>query len=277
MKLSIMHGRLSPPEDGRFQSFSRANWASEFERAAAAGLWGIEWIYDVYSYGANPIETDDGIVAMRELSRMHGIQVQSLCADWFMERLLFRVAAAEREGNQERLRWLLERCRRLGVRHIVLPFVDSSRLVNEPERAEIVQLLLRLEPEAKRCRVELHLETDLGPAQFAALLEQLPSPWIKANYDSGNSAANGFSASEEWKAYGSRIGSVHFKDRVCGGGTVPLGTGDVDWPELLDAMREFRGPLTMQVARGEDGQEISWARQNREWLENAARSHGWAG
>ena len=33
----IMQGRLSPPEDGRFQSFPRNSWREEFRRAHEAG------------------------------------------------------------------------------------------------------------------------------------------------------------------------------------------------------------------------------------------------
>ncbi len=42
----VMQGRLSPPEDGRFQSFPRAGWRNEFANARAAGFSYIEWIHD---------------------------------------------------------------------------------------------------------------------------------------------------------------------------------------------------------------------------------------
>ncbi|HEX8550147.1 MAG TPA: TIM barrel protein [Abditibacteriaceae bacterium] len=272
--LSIMQGRLSPVEHGRFQSFPRANWKQEFARAAEAGLNGIEWIYDVYGEGFNPIETDEGIAEMQQLFAQHGIKVRSLCADWFMEKLLFRVQEPERSANIAKLIWLIERSEIAEIKHIVLPFVDSSKMRTVEEQAEVVAVLKALAPEAQRCGVELHLETDLGPREFAELLEQLPAPWIKANYDSGNSAANGYRASEEWAAYGDRIGSVHFKDRVLGGGTVPLGEGAVDWSELFKAMQPYRGPMIMQVARGVAGEETQWARHNREWIEKRAESYG---
>ena len=36
--LYTMQGRLSPPEDGRFQSFPRSNWAKEIELAPHSPL-----------------------------------------------------------------------------------------------------------------------------------------------------------------------------------------------------------------------------------------------
>jgi hexulose-6-phosphate isomerase len=91
---------------------------------------------------------------------------------------------------------------------------------------------------------------------------------IRVNYDSGNSASLGHAPREEWAAYGPRIGSVHIKDRVRNGGTVPLGTGDADFRALFEAIRAvgYGGPWVLQVARGTSGDEVSWARKNRAFL-----------
>jgi hexulose-6-phosphate isomerase len=91
---------------------------------------------------------------------------------------------------------------------------------------------------------------------------------LKANYDSGNSASLGYDVRQELAAYGNRIGSVHIKDRIRGGGTVPLGTGNADLPALFTelAATEYAGDFVLQVARELPGNEIAWARQNREWV-----------
>jgi hexulose-6-phosphate isomerase len=61
---------------------------------------------------------------------------------------------------------------------------------------------------------------------------------------------------------------VHIKDRIRGGGTVPLGTGDADFPTVFSQLNKIRydGDITLQVARSEPGQEIAWARLNREFV-----------
>ncbi len=68
-----------------------------------------------------------------------------------------------------------------------------------------------------------------------------------------------------------RIGSVHIKDRVNGGSTVPLGSGDADLPTLLAGLARLRyqGDYVLQVARGADGHEVEWARHNRLFLVHA--------
>ena len=66
---------------------------------------------------------------------------------------------------------------------------------------------------------------------------------LKVNYDSGNSSSLGYHPRDEFAAYGCRVGSVHIKDRVRGGGTVPLGTGNADFPALFAALKKiaYRG------------------------------------
>jgi hexulose-6-phosphate isomerase len=276
--IGIMQGRLNPPAEGRFQSFPREDWAEEFQRAKQAGLGCIEWIYDVYGADVNPLATDPGIETMRALSARHGVAIKSLCADYLMDRPLLRAGAAERAELLGILSWLIGRCASAGIEHIVMPFVDASRIVTEAEADEVVAMLQPAMGRAEEAGVELHLETSLPPDRFAALLDRLPHPKLKANYDSGNSASLGYFPREEFAAYGPRVGSVHIKDRVRGGGTVPLGTGDADFPGLFEAIGRtgYHGAYILQVARGEPGDEVSWSARNRDWLDGQLRSAGLA-
>ena len=91
---------------------------------------------------------------------------------------------------------------------------------------------------------------------------------LKVNYDSGNSASLGYSPAEEFAAYGERVGSVHVKDRILGGSTVPLGTGNADFEVLSRCLNEigYAGDFILQVARGTTGQEVDWALQNRDFV-----------
>lgn len=276
--IGIMQGRLGPPVEGRFQSFPRDTWAAEFGRAERAGLGGIEWIYDLFGADVNPIATDEGVATMGALSARHGVAVQSLCADYFMDRSLLRTGAAERRELLGTLAWLIGRCAKVGIRHIVLPFVDASRIETDAEAGEVVALLGPALDDAGRAGVELHLETSLPPDRFAALLGRLPHPMLKANYDSGNSSSLGYSPREEFAAYGPWVGSIHIKDRVRGGGTVPLSTGDADFPALFAAIRGvgYDRDYVLQVARGEPGDEVAWAARNRSWLVEQLEAAGLA-
>ena len=113
------------------------------------------------------------------------------------------------------------------------------------------------------------MESSLPPAEFGRLLAELPHPLVKVNYDSGNSSSLGYKPSEEFAAYGCRVGSVHIKDRISMVGTVPLGQGDADLEAVFAGLRRinYAGDIVLQVARGVAGDEVEWARCNRAFVE----------
>jgi len=267
-QIGIMQGRLGPPEDGRFQSFPRLSWREEFSRAAASGLNCIEWIYDHYGEEVNPLATDSGVAEMLQASASSGVSVRTCCADWFMEAPLVRATGNELAQRLERLRWLLGRCRQAGIGQVTLPFVDASRIESDAEARAVAAAIRLVLPAAEETGVEIHLETALPPVEFAALLAELQHPLVRVNYDSGNSSSLGYDVSAEFAAYGSRVGSAHVKDRLKGGGTVPLGAGDADLPAFFECLQSinYHRPLVMQVARGVAGDEVQWARHNRQYI-----------
>lgn len=268
MLIAIMQGRLVPPSDGRIQCFPRERWRDEFALAAAAGLAAIEWIYDLYGADINPIAADDGLAWIRSLSTQSHVLVRSLCADYFMDKPLLRANEREIEERTETLIWLLGRCAMLGVSRVVLPFVDASRIDSDAELGDVVAVLEHVLPALEQTGVELHLETSLSPDRFADMLARLPHSMVKVNYDSGNSSSLGYHPMDEFAAYGARVGSVHIKDRVYGGGTVPLESGDTDFKALFKCLEDtaYPGDFVLQVARGQAGDEVAWARRNREFV-----------
>ena len=274
-RIRIMQGRLVPPMDGRFQSFPRGRWQEEIASAREAGLDGIEWIYDTFGEGLNPIETAEGRRLFIQLCADHHVIVDSVCADYFLDQPLLRAHGDDRERLEHRLHELVAQCGPMQIRYIVLPFVDASRIESDADAAEVVSILLRAIPIAERSNVELHLETSLSPRRFASLLAHMDHPLVRVNYDSGNSASLGYRPAEEFDCFGDRVGSVHIKDRVKGGGTVPLGSGDADFAGLFACLRAtgYQGDYVLQVARDQDGNEVPWARANAAWLRGQLTEH----
>jgi L-ribulose-5-phosphate 3-epimerase len=267
-RIGIMQGRLLPPIANRIQSFPAEAWADEFHLAATVPLDTIEWIYEVNGAEDNPIGTRTGLERLRTLTEDQGVGVRSLCADYFMDRPLVRVAEADRREGERVLCWLVSQCALAGIERIVLPFVDVSRIAVAEDYRDVVDSLRKITPDLERTGVEIHLETDLPPLEFARLLSAVDHPKVRVNYDSGNSASLGYSPSTEFAAYGHSVGSIHLKDRVRGGGTVPLGEGHADFAALFAEVQRvgYRGDFILQVARGVAGDELAWARHNLEFL-----------
>jgi L-ribulose-5-phosphate 3-epimerase len=267
-RIGIMQGRLSPPTDGKFQSFPKYSWKDEFYRAQEAGLKSIEWIFEADEWEKNPISSANGILEINELIKKTGVIVESVCADYFMDIPYFPLSDKLKSDHKEKLKWLAGQSIRIGARFVDLPFVDASKIES---RDQFVQVKEFLEPAlnfASKTNLVIALETNLGPEDFLTLLNENPHPMLRANYDTGNSSGIGYNCVEELNAYGNRIATVHIKDRLLNNGTKPLGTGSADFPMFFTqlARLNYKGPVILQVAR--EGDEVETAIKNRIFVES---------
>ena len=256
--LGVMQGRLLPQYKGRYQSHPLGYWQDEFNLAANLGLDCIEFILDFENAAHNPLLTQEGRKQIKSLFDQTGVRVISVCADYFMEAPLHDEDDQEVEKNISILRQLIDASVELGVRDIVIPCVDQSSIQKKGLRDRFQEVFTEIIPEAEKSHVNLSLETDLSPSQFAELLNKLDSIHVTVNYDIGNSASHGYDPIEEIAAYGDRISDIHIKDRAFGGGSVKLGTGVADIPgffKLLEGL-DYRGPFIMQAYRDIEGVNI---------------------
>ncbi len=266
--IGIMQGRLSPVIDGKIQFFPWHTWQREFSLAKDNGFASIEFIFDCDRFQDNPLWTDRGIEQVKKATVENGVAVDHICADYFMARPFVRVDASGREASIEVLKKLIAQAAKIGAVGIEVPLVDNSRIQDDQEAAIVARSIQAVLPVAEQCRMEIGLETSLPPGRFKALLEQIDHPLVKANYDSGNSASLGFDTAEEIGALGAWISNVHIKDRVLGGTTVALGTGNADFHKTFRALADigYAGPFVLQAARASDGDEIKNARHNLQFV-----------
>jgi hexulose-6-phosphate isomerase len=274
--IGIMQGRLLPRFEGRFQAFPADGWQREFSLARAAGIQCIEWIYETHHESVNPLGSAAGIREVRQLTAETGVQVRSICADYYMQESLLDGEGVLRFNVVDHLLWLIGQAGDLSIRYIVLPFVDASALRSARAREGLLDVLRTATPVARTHRVELHLETDLPAAQLAALLTSAADPCVRANYDIGNSAALGHPPATELPFLEEWLGSVHVKDRVLGGGTVPLGTGAADFDTCFRLIPSFgfAGPYILQAAREDSLPEVALAARNRRFVEEQLSRKG---
>jgi L-ribulose-5-phosphate 3-epimerase len=256
--IGIMQGRLLPKYLGRYQAHPVGYWQREFDIAAEIGLGCIEWILDFNQATENPIMSDTGILEIQKAIKNSGVSVRSVCADYFMEAPLHSENFAVAKESHSVMEKLLKNANILGVKDVVLPCVDQSSLKDLAASERLVKALHNLEAVYSELNVNISLETDLSPLEFKNLLQKLPHKNITVNYDTGNSAALGYSITEEFEAYGNRISDIHIKDRELGGGSVVLGTGNTNFNTFFTEYHalDYHGPIIMQVYRDDEGVEI---------------------
>lgn len=250
-----MQGRLLPKYKGRFQAHPLGYWQDEFPIAAELDLKCIEFIFDFNDYNLNPLWTVDGLKEIQEISKNTDIKVHSVCADFFIECPFHSYNQNMRDLAISVARNLLQNCSELGVSDVVIPCVDQSSLRCPNDIDIFINQIQEIIPLAEKLDINLALETDLGPSSFKNLLDQLNSSSITVNYDTGNSTSLGFIFEEELVAYGDRISDLHVKDRLRGGDSVTLGTGDLDMERFLAHfdLDKFTGPIILQCFRDDEG------------------------
>ena len=261
-----MQGRLLPKFEGRYQAHPLGYWQKEFAIAKAFNLDCIEFILDFDNAELNPLLAADGASKIITEVESSDVAVVSVCADYFMEAPLHSPSDPITMRSCEILVKLIRRCYEIGVKDIVIPCVDQSSLVSATAVDRFVEVVTPMVKYAEDNRVNLCLETDLPPTEFAALLDRFGSRRITVNYDIGNSASLGYEPIEEFAAYGKSISDVHIKDRARGGGPTMLGTGDACFSTFFDLLErvDYRGPLIMQAYRDEEGVEVF--REQLEWV-----------
>lgn len=264
-----MQGRLLPRVDNRIQAFPSERWPEEFPLARQLGFDSIEFIFDAddsKGIESHPL-LEKGCRSIAALVEKSGVSVRTICADYFMKHPFHRDRLADAERSQELLSQLVSNCLSLGVTDIVVPCVDQSRLESAHDCQRLVQRLRSVVSLCEDVRVNLALESDLSPGEFKELLDYFESPRVTVNYDVGNSASLGYNSLEDWEAYGERISSVHIKDRLLGGSTVPLGTGSAKFDDFFHVAREknYQGLFVIQGARGAD--DMALASQYKRFVE----------
>jgi len=247
MNVGIMSGRLSRQIDDEIQVFPFKEWKKEFESAKNCGFSSIEWIFDLKP---NPISTEQGIKEMNLLKKESNIMINSICCDYFMEKKLFGKNILEIEENINVLKKIIEASKKLSIKNIEIPFVDSSSLKNKEDKKQITEIIKKIIPLLNK-EMKIVLETDLPPKEFRKFIESFENDKVKANYDTGNSAALGYNIKEEFREIGKYFGNIHIKDRKFQGNTVPFGYGDVDFELFFNELAkiDYNGELIIQGAR----------------------------
>lgn len=275
-RIGFMQGRLSPLVGGRIQAFPWPCWQEEFPVAEHLGFRLLEWTLDQDRLYENPLLRVTGQTDIRKLCQRHGVAIPSLTGDCFMQAPFWKALGVERENLQRAFRNVAEASVAVGISMIVVPLVDNGRLENLQQEEALVAFLQATARFLAERGLRVVFESDFGPAELARFIGRLDPVLFGINYDIGNSAAQGFSPTDEFAAYGHRILNVHIKDRVLGGTTVPLGTGSADFETVFTCLASagYTGNYILQTARAADGDHGSVLCRYREMTANWMARHG---
>ena len=258
-RIGIMQGRLSKPLNGRIQSFPKNSWENEFYLAKDIGFKLIEWVLDENIKG-NPIVNKEHFSKIRMIKKKTGIDINSICCDYFMTNSLSKNSKSFKEENLKILNFLIEEsCPLNNIKIIDLPLMGKESLKKKQIADEYKNLLLKLEKKILDNNLMIALETDLNPNELKDFLKNFSKNVVTVNYDMGNSAFWEFEAKQEFLCYGEMISNVHIKDCTPKDYTVQLGDGNVNFNEIFLLLKKnnYKSDFILQGARGKDDFQVA--------------------
>ncbi len=261
INLGIMQGRLTPQKGRGIQFFPFDNWKNEFFDANEISANEIEWLFDYDNYTDNPIWCRENATRINELKEKTGVQIRSVCLHYFIKRPFHKYVGREREAvlaeNRNVVFTLLDNMTYIGAKVLEIPILDSASIRTVEEENDCKEFIEEICSEASVRKLEVSIESDYMPEKLASFIHRIGRDNLKVTYDSGNSSGLGYDHQQELRILGTLVGNVHIKDRIRGGGTVPLGTGSADFDCVFRSLKEvgYSSSLILEAARGQEGRE----------------------
>ncbi|MBL8064494.1 MAG: sugar phosphate isomerase/epimerase [Chthonomonadaceae bacterium] len=236
-----------------------------FRLAKSCGFSAVEVAVGAPGSAIGTDSTESQCHQILDEARSAGVDVLSVASGLYWGRNLGSATENERKGALEDLCAMLRITGWLKAKTLLtIPgAVDVFFMPERPSQpysfvwehaAEGIRAAL---PTAAECGVRMGIENVwnkflLSSHETAQFIDQFESPWVGAYVDVANLLP--FGHAEDWiRHLGHRIVGVHFKDfrRAVGNaeGFVDLLEGDVNWPEVVSALRdvEYDGPCVAEM------------------------------
>src|SRR3989338_3340233 len=266
--IGVLQGRLTPSRGRGIQFFPEENWEKEFYDAQEIGLDCIELLVRPKDLRTHPLMTDEGRALLLKLASDSGVTIPSVHGYYTPE-----------DAYADDLIDIVRASADIRVATVLISFFHEKKLGATSDVTWKRAHKLLAPAAAKSMGVRLGIEAELPAHTLIDFMgEALALEAFGVYYDLGNQFACGFPVADEIRELGSRIVGVHIKDRLRNtdpaveSETVPLGEGCADFKSAFEALRDigYPGPLVIQGARGEDGDELMRNKTYREYTEKIA-------
>ena len=223
------------------------------EIAKEAGFEGIELSLNETGE-VSLASSNQELLEIKKFAQEIGIDIPSIASGLYWSYSLTSEDKKIRDKAKSIVKKQLETAAILGANNIlVIPgavgvdFVPDSKIVSYDKAYDLsLEAFNELKIEAESLNISIGLENVwnkflLSPLEMRDFIDKIDSSFVGSYLDIGNVINSGYP--EQWaRILGKRIKKVHFKDfrRSVGtlSGFVDLLAGDVDFPEVMKALRE---------------------------------------
>lgn len=245
-KLGIIQGRLLQAPRGVLQYFPQDCWENEFYLASSSGLGYIELLAERVYNNKNPIWSNEGNKKIQKLAEENNLLLYSICNDYVIKHSLLLDNDAIRQTIN-----LIRRASVLGISKLILPLFEKSQIsINQFSIWK--KILCDIAIEAEKNNILLCIETDLSGSYLLDFLSEINHSAIACTFDTGNSIALGHDIYSDILLLKEHIQHVHLKDKNNNNQNVFLGTGNVNFYQVLRLLHSvhYQGCYTFETCRG---------------------------
>lgn len=250
-KISIMQGRTICSENNTIQSFPFQSWIKEFPFLKNLKIKKLQWIYENSKNYRNPILSRSFLKRKFLIKKNYNVTIDSICADEFIKRPIISRRGIRIKSFEELIK-IIQISNKCKIKYIIIPFVDKSSIRKLNYEKYLKEFIILIYPFLEIYNIEVHLETDIKNKIITKIIKSTQTKkFIKINFDSGNTVSLGYDMVKEIIDAKDHLGSVHIKDRIRFGSTVPLGYGDVNFINLFKTLKsiKYNGDYVLQAAR----------------------------
>ena len=234
-------------------SFGAMSIGESLELAKKAGFDGVELALN--AEGEASLESSESeLLKIKQMAKDTGIELYSVACGLYWDYSITDDDASVRSKARDIVKKEIDMAQALGADScLVIPgtvcadFIDPTKIVDyETAYDRSLEAFSSLKSYAEAAKVNIGLENVwnkflTSPIEMRDFIDKIDSEYVGSYFDVGNVLYNGFP--EHWiRVLGKRIKKVHFKDyRKDPGGIncfVPLLSGDVNYPAVMDAFKQ---------------------------------------
>tara|TARA_A100000164_G_scaffold376906_1_gene414913 strand:- start:1015 stop:1857 length:843 start_codon:yes stop_codon:yes gene_type:complete len=249
-KFALLQGRLVDNEKkNEIQFFPHNKWKKELEIFDIHNLKYIEWVASLENLKKNPIFYKKKLKDIIIECRKNKINIRSIDAQFFVKKPFYKGSKFEMKKRFNTLKKILLHSQTLKIKFFIIPALENAKIETNKQKKIFINGLKKLSNLVNKNSYIL-IESDLSPKKLNNFINEIDKENIGINYDTGNSAGNGFNFDDE-KKYFSKVKNIHLKDKKFNGKSIRLGKGDFRFKKFFKFLKQsnYKGFFAFQCAR----------------------------
>ncbi len=260
MKFGITQGRLTNTKKNTLQKFPN-NWMKEFEYLNKTNLDYIELFLENKFNPNNPIWSQSGQNKLKKLVKKTRLKYSIVCENFIINKDLKSTKIIKYYEN------LFLSLKKINCKLLIVP-LEGVNFKKIEDYNSVIKFIKEINLMSKKANIDLSFEFNDEVRIFRKIVKDTNIIDLKITFDTGNFFLKNKNLIKSLNHYFNYTNHVHLKDRDKFGKNVVLGTGLINFFEIITILkkRKYKKCLTFETHRGKNA--ILTANQNLTKIKN---------